>query len=496
MAYSEKLARQSNGWYNDGLAKAQIRDLSGAMASLERSIEYDRTNITARNLLGLIYYGRGQTGDAIAQWILCQNMDPADPMSGYFLGRLKEEPDELSAINISLRKYNQGLRYCRDHHVDMALLQLSEAVEINPGLLCAWQLLALIYISRRQFSKARRALRQAHMIDEGDQLTLEYMEEARKGRARRTEGGGTRESRHAVSYKRGHETIIRPVQAESGPGSSRIWGNILIGLIMGVAVVFLLVGPLIRSSATNRAGKELAAYTDKIAAQEAQIEALKTELEEYRMDADLNSKSKKASASAQTSYENLIAVSEGYSTAQISSDNALKMLLEVNPDTLGDRGKEKYDKYADLLFPPALTKYYSQAQESYAVGNYKYVIDRLEMVLKMEEDYEDGAAMLMLANSYMKYDGSGDEEDSETEEGEEKKDYKELAKEYYTLIIKNHPDTDLAKAAQKGLDGTPTDVDQLEEENTDSTEENQSGEAAQTADDAAAANSAGGAAGN
>ena len=69
MAYSEKLARQSNGWYNDGLTKAQIRDLSGAQESLERAIEYDRTNIQARNLLGLIYYGRGQTGEAIAQWI-------------------------------------------------------------------------------------------------------------------------------------------------------------------------------------------------------------------------------------------------------------------------------------------------------------------------------------------------------------------------------------------------------------------------------------------
>ena len=49
MAYSEKLARQSNGWYNDGLTKAQIRDLSGAQESLERAIEYDRTNIQARN---------------------------------------------------------------------------------------------------------------------------------------------------------------------------------------------------------------------------------------------------------------------------------------------------------------------------------------------------------------------------------------------------------------------------------------------------------------
>ena len=188
MAYSEKLARQSNGWYNDGLTKAQIRDLSGAQESLERAIEYDRTNIQARNLLGLIYYGRGQTGEAIAQWILCQNMDPADRMSGYFMRRMKEDPDEINAINISLRKYNQGLRYCREHHLDMAQLQLSEAVEINPGLLCAWQLLALIYITKKQYSKARRALKGAFVHDGAA---------GARGAARRARAG--REAKAAVA---------------------------------------------------------------------------------------------------------------------------------------------------------------------------------------------------------------------------------------------------------------------------------------------------------
>ena len=455
MAYSEKLARQSNGWYNDGLTKAQIRDLSGAQESLERAIEYDRTNIQARNLLGLIYYGRGQTGEAIAQWILCQNMDPADRMSGYFMRRMKEDPDEINAINISLRKYNQGLRYCREHHLDMAQLQLSEAVEINPGLLCAWQLLALIYITKKQYSKARRALKQARMIDEGDQLTLAYLEEVGKGRARRGEGANVRAGRHAVAYTRDHETIIRPVANESDSGTSRIWSNLVIGLIVGTAVVFLLIGPLIRSRSTRQASKELAAYTDKIAAQDAQIKALKTELEEYRMDADLNAKTIKEGTSAQQSYEILMEVTSGLNSGEMTADQAIDKLVDVSPERLGDLGKQRYEKYAEQLFPAALTKYYGQAKESYSVGNYAYVIDRLTKVLKMEEDYEDGEAMLMLANAYMKYNN---EDEKALEEGREK------AKELYTLILKNHPDTDLAKAAQKGLDGTPTDVSELEGE--------------------------------
>ena len=37
MDYTVKLAYQSNYWYNDGLAKAQVRDMSGAITSLKKS---------------------------------------------------------------------------------------------------------------------------------------------------------------------------------------------------------------------------------------------------------------------------------------------------------------------------------------------------------------------------------------------------------------------------------------------------------------------------
>ena len=65
MDYATKLVYQSNYWYNDGLKKANIRDLSGAIVSLRRSLQYNRANIAARNLLGLVYYGRGDVAEAL-----------------------------------------------------------------------------------------------------------------------------------------------------------------------------------------------------------------------------------------------------------------------------------------------------------------------------------------------------------------------------------------------------------------------------------------------
>ena len=45
MEYTQRLAYQSDYWYNDGLRKAKIRDLSGAVASLKRSLQYNRENV-------------------------------------------------------------------------------------------------------------------------------------------------------------------------------------------------------------------------------------------------------------------------------------------------------------------------------------------------------------------------------------------------------------------------------------------------------------------
>ena len=40
--------------YNDALKMAEERDLSGAASNLEQSLLFDKNNVSARNLLGLI----------------------------------------------------------------------------------------------------------------------------------------------------------------------------------------------------------------------------------------------------------------------------------------------------------------------------------------------------------------------------------------------------------------------------------------------------------
>ena len=74
MEYTKKFLYQSNQWYNDGLRRANIRDLSGAIISLKKSLQFNRDNIAARNLLGLMYFGQGEVGEALVEWIISKNI--------------------------------------------------------------------------------------------------------------------------------------------------------------------------------------------------------------------------------------------------------------------------------------------------------------------------------------------------------------------------------------------------------------------------------------
>ena len=52
----KKIMFTANRLYNDGLERASVRDLSGAIKSLRGALRCNKNHVDARNLLGLIYY--------------------------------------------------------------------------------------------------------------------------------------------------------------------------------------------------------------------------------------------------------------------------------------------------------------------------------------------------------------------------------------------------------------------------------------------------------
>ena len=60
----------ANSFYNEGLQRAQIRDLSGAVSSLTTCLKLYKQHMQARNLLGLIYYEEGEIVSGLREWII------------------------------------------------------------------------------------------------------------------------------------------------------------------------------------------------------------------------------------------------------------------------------------------------------------------------------------------------------------------------------------------------------------------------------------------
>ena len=92
----------ANAYYNVGLERAQLNDLSGAAVCLKEALHYDKTCTDARNLLGLIFYEMGETADALVQWIISYNFDP-DPVNNradHFLDEIQRKAVVIERIRI------------------------------------------------------------------------------------------------------------------------------------------------------------------------------------------------------------------------------------------------------------------------------------------------------------------------------------------------------------------------------------------------------------
>ena len=92
----KRVARISNLLYNEGLDKARVRDLSGAIKSLKRSLEFNKENKDARNLLGLVYFESGEVVSALTEWVISKNMNPDDNLAEYYTDK------QLPGVGISI----------------------------------------------------------------------------------------------------------------------------------------------------------------------------------------------------------------------------------------------------------------------------------------------------------------------------------------------------------------------------------------------------------
>ena len=415
MDYAKKIMYQSNYWYNDGLKKAQERDMNGAIIALRQSLQYNRENIAARNLLGLVYYGIGEVAEALVEWIISKNLKPRDNIADSYIRNVQDSANELESINQAIKKYNQCLGYCKQNGEDLATIQLKQVIAAHPTFLKAYQLLALIYIQTNQNTKARQILIEAKKLDTTNELTLTYLQEVTKqrgGYGKNAERSFRKPKSATVEYSLGNETIIQPKRSKIRDMAQQLaFANILIGMVLGAALIWFLVAPAVNQNRSEKLNNQMRAYSEQINTLEAQVSAQTRTLDQYRTAGDEAQKAVDQAKATSDSYEKLLQVSSQSRSGEYSYTDMADALLEITRDSLGDSGKEMYDTLSDSIFPTACKRRYAAGVDSLESEDYDQAIEYLTKVVKMDESYNDGQAIYRLAQAYQ---GKGDTENAKT----------------------------------------------------------------------------------
>lgn len=434
----KKIMCVSNMYYNEGLEKAGVRDLSGAITSLRQSLKFNKNNIEARNLLGLVYFEMGEVVAALSEWVISKNLKPEKNVADDYIEKLQSNYGRLDSINSTIKKYNQALVYCNQDSKDLAVIQLKKVLSLNPRFIRAHQLLALLYMDQEEWERAERELRKCIDIDRNNTQTLRYLHEVeRMLTPDETVKTGTKHRKdEAVRYQSDNEIIIQPLNVKepkrSGVGTLV---NIGIGLVLGIAVTYFLVVPAAETNAQNEAkatitkiSNESDAKTVRIQELESQITGLSREVEslEQQIEGYVGN-----DGTLQTIDKLLVTASNYIADGDIYAAAADLAIIagNVNIEEMTEGFQILYNAVFAAIGPQLSAEYYTEGYEYFRTEDYAMAIETLEK--SVEYDTTNADALYFLGRSYQK---SGDTEN---------------AVSTYARVMELFPGSDRAKSAER-----------------------------------------------
>ena len=420
----------SNLLYYTGLEQAQVRDLSGAIVSLKKSLKYNKYNTKARNLLGLVYFELGETVLALSEWVISKNLEPDNPMADRYLDEIQNTPGMLDKLNQTTKKYNQALLYCKQGSRDLATIQLRKVLSLNPKFVAGHQLLALLYIQDGKYNEARKELNIANKIDVRNTTTLRYSREVRDKLKEQNQKRNKPKKDDVVSFQDGNDTIVMPNSSfrDMIDSTRASVVNILVGLVLGLLICFFLVIPTIRQRASENAAASLVDTNEELTNSASNVSSLKKKVEELNQELEKYT----GKADAVGSYEKLMEAKEFFDANNL--DKAGESLNSVNRDLLSARGQAMYDVIHAAVYAKILEETYNTAEQAYWKEDYNAAKESFAQVVFIDQTYHNGDALFYLAESqWNTWDFDN-------------------AKETYQKVIDQYPNTNHARTAQERSD--------------------------------------------
>jgi tetratricopeptide (TPR) repeat protein len=338
MDYARKTRVIANSYYNMGLERARLRDLTGAALCLKKSLHFNKYQTAARNLLGLIYYEMGEVGDALVQWVISMNLQAEDNRADYYLGELQRTKGGLDAARHSVRRFNQALNYAQSGSEDLAFIQLTKVVELKPNYVKAQLLLAVLCIAREDYQKAGKAVHKVLQIDRNNPKALYYKTLIKPTAAVKPARDPERRKfkKNVLSHRQmeDDDVIIPPSYRENTRDQAVF--NILAGLLLGAAVIFFVVMPANTRSIYAKHNKEMTKYSEDLSRANQKAD----ELEKQLSDLEADKKSAEDSLASLTGdtdsvlaqYQTVIGMLQAYRSDEFNT--VVQLYTNLNPDLI------------------------------------------------------------------------------------------------------------------------------------------------------------------
>ncbi len=386
----EKILMTSKQLYNQGLHLAKVRDLSGAISVLQRSVRFDKSNIDARNLLGLVYFEIGETVLALQQWVVSKNLKPTDNLAGKYLKIIQENQTHLDKLNSAIKKYNQALQHIIQTSEDLAVIQLRKVITLNPKFIKAYALLALCYIKNQEIQKAQKILLKILSIDKNNYIARKYYDEI-------TEDTPVSEDPHKEeedTYKQEEANANRRPPIHFSSSFQQVI-FVVFGALIGLAVAIFLILP----SQIKEKDLDILNLEDKVSIQSTDLLDKTTQL---NLATEKNSELE----------SNQVVLTNNLAKAQETQNEATKVLLALQYHGAKDDVKAADELYfvdvtklegTDLLalyntlkaevYAAVAVDAYNKGTNSYFNKAYDQAIEQLDLSIKLlsNEAYTDKA---------------------------------------------------------------------------------------------------------
>ncbi|MDD4843740.1 MAG: tetratricopeptide repeat protein [Anaerotignum sp.] len=428
--------------YNEALELAKEMDLSGAAEKLEQSLLFDKNNVQARNLLGLIYCETGKIGDALKHWIVSTSiMKDNNPAVGY-MDFLQKNGREMEKYNDAVVMYNQALLYLSHGSDDMAIIQLKKAIDSNPDFIEAYNLLTLCCIDEKNNKRAQHFIDMVLKKDGKNPKALKYSAIINGGSANslRKKAPRTAESKEEPAQK-----TVPLKKTDSAPPIPRykrkektagvLEKKDIISFLLGVAstaiVILVLIMPAINEG-KDKTITDLQTKVDNYAGDTQmtpeEVLAMRTELETLQ---DEN----KRLRSEETKQANLELLQTAVSQMTDEDyEGCVATLDRIETIGFSEEDLAKYNSMKATAYPKAADSLYTKGKSDFLSNKYPEAKTNLEAALKY------AASDNFIDDAYF-YLGKIAEHDEDIEQ----------AKTYYQKVITEYPDSNQLLNAQNAL---------------------------------------------